>query len=74
MCSASLTLLRLDYNFNLLTLNSFINLIHTHQVLSLVHLPSPIYSAAAFYLACSVFCTLVQLKKALLGPKRFAFW
>ena len=28
--------------------------IHTHQVLSLVHLPSPIYSAVAFYPACSV--------------------
>ena len=42
--------------FMALALNYFINFIHTHQVLSLVHLPSPIYSAVAFfsYMFCFV--------------------
>ena len=40
--------------FMALALNYFINFIHTHQVLSLVHLPPPIYSAVAFFPTCSV--------------------
>ena len=50
-----------------------LNFIHTHQVLSLVHLP-PLFILLLPFILHVLFCTLVQLKKALLEPKRFAFW